>query len=82
MKIRVLYFAVLADALGVREQTLDLDAGATVGDALVALAAQHAVLAAPGGAPAALAVNLAYAAEADVLADGDELALLPPVSGG
>ena len=82
MQIQVLYFAALADALGVREQALALGPGATVADAWTTLSADHPVLAAPGAAPVAFAVNLEYARPDRLLADGDELALIPPVSGG
>lgn len=80
--IRVLYFAALADTLGVREQTLALGPGARVADAWAALSAQHPGLAERGAAPVAFAVNLEYAAPGQLLSEGDELALIPPVSGG
>lgn len=82
MNIRALYFAALADTLGVREQTLVLGPGASVADAWAALVKQHPALAGAGAAPVAFAVNLEYAPPERVLSDGDELALIPPVSGG
>jgi len=80
MQIRVRYFAALRDALGTSEQTLELPPAATVADAWAALMAAH-----PGLAPSgslAYAVNRSYADLDTVLRDGDELALIPPVSGG
>ena len=82
VQIQVIYFAALADALGVREQALALRPGATVADAWKTLSVDHPALAAPGAAPVTFAVNLEYAGPDRLLADGDALALIPPVSGG
>ncbi len=82
MEIRVLYFAAARDrAGGASEERLTLDDGATVhalGDALVA---RHPAL---GGLRRHLrfAVNEAFVRGDAPLADGDEVALIPPVSGG
>ena len=81
MKIKVLYFASLADRLGVREDEIELPLKSCVGDALGRLTERHAGLAAVRDT-LAFAVNLAYVDGEAVLADGDELALIPPVSGG
>ena len=78
MQIQVLYFAALADALGVREQALAIEPGATVADVWKTLSVDHPALA----APVTFAVNLEYARPDRLLADGDALALIPPVSGG
>jgi sulfur-carrier protein len=80
MQIRVRFFAALRDALGMREQTLDLPGAATVASAWTALVALHPSLEA--NSSLAYAVNRAYADLGTVLHDGDELALIPPVSGG
>ena len=82
VNLRVLYFAALADTLGVREQILVVGPGARVADAWAALVRQHPALAAAGAAPVAFAVNLEYATSEQLLSEGDELALIPPVSGG
>lgn len=82
MQIKVLYFAALAAAIGVREQDLSLPDSATVADALACLADEHAALAQGRGLAVTAAVNLEYAACDRVLSDGDVLALIPPVSGG
>ena len=82
MQIKVLFFAALADTLGVREQILALGPGARVADAWTELVRQHPVLTASGGPPVAFAVNLEYATSERLLSGGDELALIPPVSGG
>ena len=79
MKVRVLCFASAREALGQGELELDLGDGATVGAALAVLAERAPSLA---ELPLAFAVNQDYADPATVLTDGDELALIPPISGG
>lgn len=78
--IRVKLFAAAADAAGCRFAEGDW-AGLTVPQLLSALQEQFPGLA--GLAPSlAVAVNREYAEPGCVLADGDEVALIPPVSGG
>ena len=81
MKVDVLYFAVLRERIQLDHETVELAAGATVHDARAAIAARHPSVAAllPG---VQFAVNRVVAADTQTLADGDELALLPPVAGG
>lgn len=79
--IRVKLFAVLRDAAGASELSLELAPGATVSAAVAEIGRQYSALA--RHLPrAAAAVNLARVSAETVLHDGDELALLPPVSGG
>ena len=79
MRIRVRLFASLREKVGASELEVSLDRGATVADVSSRLRAEHPTLAA---ARFATAVNRAYATPDRVLADGDEVALIPPVSGG
>jgi molybdopterin converting factor subunit 1 len=81
MKLDVLYFAVLRERIQLDHETVELAAGATVREARAAIGARHPSVAAllPG---VQFAVNRAVAADTQALADGDELALLPPVAGG
>jgi molybdopterin synthase catalytic subunit len=81
MLINVRYFAVVRERLGLESDTLELPAGASVADALVALSARHAPIAALRG-HLAVAVNQEMVPPATPLAEGDELALIPPVAGG
>jgi len=74
-------FAALAQRTGVREAAVSLDPGATVGDALAALGRRHPAVAELTGR-VATAVNTAYVPPTFLLSEGDELALIPPVSGG
>jgi molybdopterin synthase catalytic subunit len=76
VEITVRLFAVLRERAGSREMTLELPDGARVRDALSALGGLA------DGLPLVMAVNREYAAEDQVLDPGDELALIPPVSGG
>jgi molybdopterin synthase catalytic subunit len=81
MRVSVLYFAVLRERLRCEQETMELPAGATVAQALAEIAARHADIA--GLLPQVqTAVNRQMAAGTLALAEGDELALLPPVAGG
>jgi molybdopterin converting factor subunit 1 len=79
--VRVLYFGVLKDAFGRVGEEMELAEGASVADLIAACRGRSA---GAGGVwdSMAVAVNQEYARAADVLKDGDEVALLPPVSGG
>ena len=81
MTVTVKLFAILRDQAGVSQLPLDLEPGATVATALAILTQRHPQMTATLGR-AAKAVNLANASDQTILNDGDELALLPPVSGG
>jgi MoaE-MoaD fusion protein len=81
IRVRVRLFAIQRELAGTREVTADLPAGATVADAWAALVALHPTLA-PGRASVRFARNGDYADAATPLADGDEVAMIPPVSGG
>jgi molybdopterin synthase catalytic subunit len=81
IQIRVLYFALLRDRLRRSEESLSLPAGAKVGDALATLAAREEVIGAAAKS-LLLAVNQTLVPADFPLAEGDELALLPPVAGG
>jgi molybdopterin synthase catalytic subunit len=76
MNVTVRLFAGLRERAGADEVALELPDGARVGDALERMDALIA------GVPVVLAVNHEYADAQQSLAAGDELALIPPVSGG
>jgi molybdopterin converting factor subunit 1 len=78
MRIRVLYFGVLKDVMGRSGTEMEFEEGATVMEVL----AVHRASKASVWDSVAVAVNQEYARVGDVLKDGDEVALLPPVSGG
>jgi molybdopterin converting factor subunit 1 len=77
--VRVLFFAYLRERCGVREIALELPDGATVGELWRRLLARFDGLPAD---PPRFAVNRVYVDKAETLHDNDELALIPPVSGG
>jgi molybdopterin converting factor subunit 1 len=81
MRVRVKLFAVLRERAGSSEIALDLPPGATIAAARDAIARERPALAAHL-ARVAFAVNQSYAKPEALLTDGDELALIPPVSGG
>jgi len=81
VRVQILYFAVLRERVGQERESLELPDGADVQAARGAIAARHPNVAAllPR---VQTAVNRAIAKDAQRLADGDEVALLPPVAGG
>jgi molybdopterin converting factor subunit 1 len=76
MQVHIRLFAGLRERAGASEVALELPDGASVADALAQL--QHLT----GDVPVVMAVNQEYADATMPLASGDELALIPPVSGG
>jgi len=79
VRVKVLVFASYAEALGRGELEVELPAGATVGDCVAEIRRGTGA----GVPPAPLvAVNRRYALPDRVLAEGDEVALIPPVAGG
>ncbi len=81
MQVRLRFFAAAREAMGRSEMPLALPAGATVGDLLDRLRAEYPAFAAlPPGMM--VSVNLEYRSADYTLGDGDEVAFIPPVSGG
>jgi MoaE-MoaD fusion protein len=81
MRVRILVFGVLRELISESSTTLELPEGARVRDLLdqysTAFAGQDAIW-----RSVAVAVNREYVSASHELRDGDEVALLPPVSGG
>jgi molybdopterin converting factor subunit 1 len=82
MEVEVRLFAMLRERAGRDRIELQLADGATVRDALDALGAEHGLGELIARMPVVAAVNREYAPDGNALEDGDELALIPPVSGG
>jgi|SRR5215212_1832919 len=82
MRIQVRLFAVLRERAGAETLDLDLDEGATAADALHALGSMGSIGEALDGASVVVAVNREYSPLHARLHDGDEIAVIPPVSGG
>ena len=74
-------FARLRELAGRAEWVCDVPAGASVGDVWQAVAREHPAVSALGSAVSA-AVNADFASMRTTVHDGDEVAFLPPVSGG
>ena len=81
MRVTVRLFARLREIAGSPDLRIDLPGGARVQDAWTTLKARHPDLDAYS-ASISCAVNEEYARMHAPLADGDEVAFLPPVSGG
>jgi molybdopterin converting factor subunit 1 len=81
MDVRVLFFASLREKVKTAEIRQTIADGATVGDLWTSLCREHAVLE-PMTASVSFAVNREYATRDVVLENDDEVALIPPVSGG
>lgn len=79
MQVRVLPFGVLKDWLGASPVTVELREGASVAELLQQISQGRS---APWLRSIAVSVNAEFATAAHVLHEGDEVGLLPPVSGG
>jgi molybdopterin synthase catalytic subunit len=78
--VRVRLFASFREACGTSSLTLDIDAGATVGSIVERLRAEYPRFGVTEHAMYAL--NQEYVPISAEVHDGDEVALIPPVSGG
>ncbi|HRP62460.1 MAG TPA: molybdopterin converting factor subunit 1 [Phycisphaerales bacterium] len=81
IRCHVLLFAQLRESLGVDRFEIELPESTTVRDALERLAAIHEPIAAMRG-KLAVAIDDRYAPMTEMLRDGAEIAIIPPVSGG
>jgi len=80
MKIRILTFGITRDIIGANTLELDLPAGSKVADVQNELANRFPPI--QKLAMLMIAVNAEYATAETLLTERDELALIPPVSGG
>ena len=81
MKITARLFAALREKAGTSQVSLDLSQGATVADAIQELNHRYPLLV-DSALPTMFAVNAEYVQGSHTLQAGDEMALIPPVSGG
>ncbi len=81
MRVRVRFFAGTRDAVGVASRDVDAGPAPTVGGLFETLAEEHPRLARYRG-HALLALNGAFVPETTRLSEGDEVVIMPPVSGG
>jgi molybdopterin converting factor subunit 1 len=78
-KVTVRLFARLAEMAGTRAMEVELGEGLTAGDVFALVTREHPGV---GEMRVAFAVNRKYADADQPLREGDEVALIPPVSGG
>ncbi len=81
MRVLLLYFASLKERAATPQDALELPEGATLRDAVERAGQLHPSLL-PLGPSVRCAKNAELSSLDAALADGDEVALLPPVSGG
>lgn len=81
MEIEVKFFALYRERAGCNETVLTLPEGATVADLTDEVRQKYPRLA-PPDVNIVVAVNADYAEPETVLKPGDEICLIPPVSGG
>lgn len=81
MRVRVRLFAAARAVVGQGEVSVEVEDGSTVGDFMDLFFARHPELAGMAGS-LLLAVNREFADQSVGLKDGDELGVMPPVSGG
>ena len=77
MRVTVHFFAVLADRAGQRERTVQITDGTTVEQLYQQLFADGTER-----LPVMFAVNREYVSGEQILAQGDEIAFIPPLGGG
>jgi molybdopterin converting factor subunit 1 len=78
---RVLFFATLRDITGVKETSIDFSQGAKIADIKTAVLAKFPALQRIMDT-LIVALNHEFAADEDIVSDGAEIAMFPPVSGG
>ena len=81
LQVKVHFFALYRERAGVNDLTLDLGPDATVSQLVAQIRTLFPQLA-PPNVDIVVAVNADYADPGRVLLDGDDIALIPPVSGG
>jgi molybdopterin synthase sulfur carrier subunit len=81
LRVKVKFYALYRELVGLRETQVDLPSGSTALDLWQLFAGSH-----PGLAPnlphTRFAVNGQYTQSATLLAEGDEVVFIPPISGG
>jgi molybdopterin converting factor subunit 1 len=82
MMVRVRLFAILRERAGRDSVEIELPEGAIVADAIDTLALRPLLSETLAELPVRMAINQEYAAFDDPISPGDELALIPPISGG
>lgn len=79
MTINILFFGATADAAGTRQDVMDVDGDAILGDIRDRVLKNHPTL---GSHKLLFSINQEYAGPDRRVSDGDEIAIFTPVSGG
>jgi molybdopterin synthase sulfur carrier subunit len=80
MKIKILAFGIAKDILGARTMELDMVESISVGGLKAHLTEQHPEFSKLRSL--ALAINQEYVDDHQIIAENDEIVIIPPVSGG
>lgn len=80
MRIRLVAYGIARDILGTRERELEVTEGTLIADLKSQLTSEFSAFEKLNSL--AFAVNEEYASDGYVLQDGDEVVIIPPVSGG
>ena len=81
MNIKTLFFATCRDIVGEREASLEMAEDTTVRDLIELISSEHPSFRSMESS-LMISVNQTYVDRMEVLNDGDEVAFIPPVSGG
>lgn len=81
MKINIRYFGPVREALGIELEEVTIPAGISVAGLRDLLLEQHPRFSTLAGA-SRFAVNMDYALDGDIIPEGAEVAVIPPVAGG
>ncbi len=81
MTLKVLYFGIVRERLGRKQEDVECNDGASVGELIALLAERHSLLALGAGS-LRVAVNREYVGNEHRLQARDEVAIIPPVAGG
>jgi molybdopterin converting factor subunit 1 len=81
MKVKVMFFGGIRDIVGTAEGELEIPSGMTARE-LIQRYCQDYPLFNSYAASTMIAVNLEFASPDTLIKDGDEIAFIPPVSGG
>lgn len=82
MKVLVRFFALYRERAGISQIEVDLPEGTTSGDLLLRLQDAYSSLPLGNSDSVLIAVNSEYVSPETPIHDGDEVAFIPPVSGG